>query len=85
MFSHSTNYLCLWDVYVRNGWKSIKRYSLVPSCTAVIAYSYTRMAHDVVNTEVFCICLYTKHERALTPSVSRDSLTLNMAATTNIT
>ena len=32
-----------------------KRYSVVPSCTAVISYSNTCMAHDVVNTDVFCI------------------------------
>ena len=40
---------------VRIRWKSIKRYSLIPSIKAVIAYSNSCMAYDVVNTDVFCI------------------------------
>ena len=54
-------------------------------------YSNTCMTYDLINTDAFLYLLYTKHERALAcivpyqASVSRDSLTANMLATTNIT
>jgi len=73
---------------VRICWKSIKRYSLVSSCTAVMAYSNTCMTHDVVNTDVFCICCTPNMNKpwvtVYQASVSRDSSTTNMAATANI-